>query len=47
MDRRRADFDRFVAESTEGLLRTAYLIVCDLHEAEDLVQDTLLKVAKR
>ena len=41
------DFDRFVAEATEGLLRTAYLIVGDLHEAEDLVQETLFKVAKR
>jgi hypothetical protein len=25
------DFDRFVADSTNGLLRTAYLIVGDLH----------------
>jgi RNA polymerase sigma-70 factor (sigma-E family) len=41
------DFDRFVAEGTEGLLRTAYLIVGDLHEAEDLVQETLFKVARR
>jgi RNA polymerase sigma-70 factor (sigma-E family) len=47
MDDRRADFDRFVAESTDGLLRTAYLIVWDLPEAEDLVQESLLKVAKR
>jgi RNA polymerase sigma-70 factor (sigma-E family) len=45
MDRR--DFDRFVAESTDGLLRTAYLIVWDLPEAEDLVQETLFKVARR
>lgn len=43
----RHDFDRFVGESTEGLLRTAYLIVWDLHEAEDLVQETLFRVAKR
>jgi RNA polymerase sigma-70 factor (sigma-E family) len=43
----RHDFDRFVAESATGLLRTAYLIVGDLHEAEDLVQETLLKVARR
>jgi RNA polymerase sigma-70 factor (sigma-E family) len=41
------DFDRFVAEDSDGLLRTAYLIVGDLHEAEDLVQETLFKVAKR
>jgi RNA polymerase sigma-70 factor (sigma-E family) len=47
MDDRRADFDRFVSDSTEGLLRTAYLIVWDLPEAEDLVQETLLKVARR
>jgi DNA-directed RNA polymerase specialized sigma24 family protein len=43
----RHDFDRFVAESSNGLLRTAYLIVGDLHEAEDLVQETLFKVARR
>jgi len=47
MDQRRADFDSFVAHSTEALLRTAYLIVGDLPDAEDLVQDTLLKVAGR
>ena len=41
------DFDRFVADSANGLVRTAYLIVFDLHEAEDLVQETLFKVAKR
>jgi Sigma-70 region 2 len=43
----RAHFDRFVAENSDGLLRTAYLIVWDLPEAEDLVQETLFKVAKR
>jgi RNA polymerase sigma-70 factor (sigma-E family) len=43
----RPDFDRFVAESADGLLRTAYLMVGDLQEAEDVVQETLLKVAKR
>jgi RNA polymerase sigma-70 factor (sigma-E family) len=43
----RHDFDAFVTASTDGLLRTAYLIVWDLPEAEDLVQETLLKVAKR
>ncbi len=43
----RNDFDRFVADSTDGLLRTAYLIVGDLQEAEDLVQETLFKVARR
>ena len=39
------DFDRFVADNSDGLLRTVYLIVGDLHEAEDLVQETLFKVA--
>ncbi len=43
----RAEFDRFVADSTGALLRTAYLIVWDLGEAEDLVQDTLFEVARR
>jgi RNA polymerase sigma-70 factor (sigma-E family) len=43
----RHEFDRFVAASTDTLLRTAYLIVWDLPEAEDLVQETLFKVARR
>jgi len=41
------DFDRFVADNANALVRTAYLIVGDLHEAEDLVQETLFKVARR
>jgi RNA polymerase sigma-70 factor (sigma-E family) len=41
------DFDSFVNDSAAGLLRTAYLIVWDLQEAEDLVQETFIKVAKR
>jgi RNA polymerase sigma-70 factor (sigma-E family) len=47
MDPRRGDFDTFVAASTDSLMRTAYLIVGDLLDAEDLVQETLLKVAGR
>ena len=43
----RHEFDRFVAATTDTLLRTAYLIVWDLPEAEDLVQETLFKVARR
>jgi RNA polymerase sigma-70 factor (sigma-E family) len=43
----RDDFDRFAADNTTGLLRTGYLIVGDLHEAEDLVQETLFTVARR
>ena len=41
------DFDRFVADHGNGLLRTAYLMVGDLHDAEDLVQETLFKVASK
>jgi RNA polymerase sigma-70 factor (sigma-E family) len=43
----RIDFDRFVAETAESLLRSAYLITWDLSEAEDLVQECLFKVARR
>lgn len=41
------DYDRFVTDNADGLLRTAYLIVWDLPEAEDLLQETLFKVARR
>jgi RNA polymerase sigma-70 factor (sigma-E family) len=53
MDRRggrapvRQEFDRFVAEAGDGLLRAAYLITWDLADAEDLVQECLFKVARR
>jgi RNA polymerase sigma-70 factor (sigma-E family) len=47
MDDRRTEFDRFVSDSTDTLLRTAYLLVGDMQEAEDLVQEALLKVARR
>lgn len=43
----RAEFELFVADSAEPLLRTAYLVVWDLAEAEDLVQACLLAVARR
>lgn len=42
-----ASFDDFVAANTAGLLRTAYLVTSDEGEAEDLVQECLLRVAKR
>ena len=42
-----SDFDKFVAAHVDDLLRTAYLIVWDEGEAEDLVQECLLKVARR
>ena len=41
------EFERFVAEWSDPLLRTAYLMARDLAEAEDLVQETLLRVARR
>ena len=41
------EFERFVTEWTDPLLRTAYLMARDLAEAEDLVQETLLRVARR
>jgi RNA polymerase sigma-70 factor (sigma-E family) len=47
MDHSRAEFDRFVADSTDALLRATFLIVWDLPEAEDVVQETLLAVARR
>jgi DNA-directed RNA polymerase specialized sigma24 family protein len=41
------DSDEFVTAHVDDLLRTAYLIVWDEGEAEDLVQECLLKVARR
>jgi RNA polymerase sigma-70 factor (sigma-E family) len=43
----RADFERFVESCADDLLGAGYLIVGDLAEAEDLVQETLLRVARR
>jgi DNA-directed RNA polymerase specialized sigma24 family protein len=39
-------FDQFVAAHVDDLLRTAFLIAWDEAEAEDLVQECLLKVAR-
>jgi DNA-directed RNA polymerase specialized sigma24 family protein len=41
------EFERFVTESTNGLYRSAFLMTWDAGESEDLVQDALLKVARR
>jgi RNA polymerase sigma-70 factor (sigma-E family) len=38
------DFSAFVAARWSALVRTAYLLTGDFHEAEDLVQVTLAKV---
>lgn len=41
------EFEQFVASHGDDLLKTAYLITSDLPEAEDLVQDCLLRIARR
>lgn len=46
-DDSRAEFERFVEECADGLLRTGYLVVWDLAAAEDLVQECLYRVARR
>ena len=43
----RQEFERFVTDRGGSLLRTAYLMAGNLAEAEDLVQETLLRVARR
>ena len=40
-----ADFERFVAQRSATLLRTAFLLVGDRGEAEDLLQTALLRTA--
>lgn len=47
MARADPDFEAFVVANLDGLRRTAYLIAWDEREAEDLVQECLLKVARR
>jgi RNA polymerase sigma-70 factor (sigma-E family) len=41
------DFDRFVASASPGLLRAAYLLTGDRADAEDLLQNALLRVYRR
>jgi RNA polymerase sigma-70 factor (sigma-E family) len=41
------EFDCFAAEAWDRLLRTGYFMTGDTRDAEDLVQETLLKVARR
>jgi len=45
--RTRAEFERFAAAHADGLLRSAYLMVGDLGEAEDIVQECLLRLARK
>jgi RNA polymerase sigma-70 factor (sigma-E family) len=44
---RQADFSAYVAARQRRLVRFAYLLTGDAHEAEDLVQAALLKVYRR
>ena len=43
----RRQFEVFAAGVTDGLVRTAYLMTGDPAETEDLVQEALLRVARR
>jgi RNA polymerase sigma-70 factor (sigma-E family) len=45
--RARDEFERFAAANADGLLRTAYLIVGDRGEAEDIVQECMLRLARK
>jgi RNA polymerase sigma-70 factor (sigma-E family) len=46
MRRLGSDFDEFVVGRSPALLRTAVLLVGDRHEAEDLLQTALLRLAR-
>jgi RNA polymerase sigma-70 factor (sigma-E family) len=41
------EFEAFVRARSSALMRTAYLLTGDVHLAEDLLQDTLARVAER
>jgi RNA polymerase sigma-70 factor (sigma-E family) len=41
------DFEEFVAARRDALLRTAYLLTGNHHDAEDLVQTALIKVVPK
>lgn len=42
-----AEFEDFVRSRSVGLMRTAYLLTGSRHDAEDLLQDVLVSVARR
>src|SRR3954453_18005608 len=42
-----ADFEQFVSARRYALLRTAYLLTGNHHDAEDLVQSALIKVVPK
>src|ERR1700685_3797346 len=41
------EFERFAAGASEALLHTGFLMTGNAKDAEDLVQETLLRVARR
>ena len=43
----RQDFTEFVAARSKRLIRLAYVLTCDQHAAEDLLQNALTKAAAR
>jgi RNA polymerase sigma-70 factor (sigma-E family) len=45
--RARSEFERFAALHADALLRSAYLMAGDRGEAEDLVQECLLRLARK
>ena len=45
--RARSEFERFAAVHADALLRNAYLMAGDRGEAEDLVQECLLRLARK
>jgi RNA polymerase sigma-70 factor (sigma-E family) len=45
--RARAEFEAFAANHVDGLLRSAYLMAGDRGEAEDLVQECMLRIARK
>jgi RNA polymerase sigma-70 factor (sigma-E family) len=45
--RARTEFERFTGAHADALLRNAYLMIGDRGEAEDLVQECLLRLARK
>lgn len=45
--RARVEFERFAAAHADGLLRAAYLMVGDRGDAEDIVQEGMLRLARK
>jgi RNA polymerase sigma-70 factor (sigma-E family) len=44
---RRRQFEAFIADATDGLFRTGHLMTGDAGAAEDLVQETFIRIARR